>query len=459
MLAQMIYKNEIDSKAKEFQINHANVERDYVFSWVLSGIYSASKLRDILILKGGNAFRKAYFATTRFSSDLDFATESQVELGFLKQELNEVCQFVQESTGVEFLIEKNKVEEKELVDKSVNAKTVRIYFRDFYGNSDTLTISIRLDIREFDRIYLPIQSRNLIHPYSDASRCKATVKCLKLEEMLANKLKCLLQRRHSFDLFDFVYAVFFNNELAVDKNEIVSVFLKKTIYQRSPGVVRNLLMGLPFDFIGAAWEKYLVCPAKSKIPIAAAIEQFTKGVTELFGDYVHPQIEKLFYPAEKRNLILDAGREQQLLELKYKGVTRIVEPYSLVYKRRKDGHGEEYFYVWDRTGGSSPPGIKTLLNEGVESISKLDEKFEPRYTIELAKSGEHQGKGYFGGGAFSQKGLPAAYRNRDGLIRYIVECSYCGKRFPRIKYNARLRAHKDAYGNKCYGRMGRIESR
>lgn len=455
----MIYKTEIEAKAKEFQINHANVERDYVFSWILCGIYSASNLRDILILKGGNAFRKAYFATTRFSSDLDFATESQVELEFLRQELNEVCRFVQNSTGVEFLIEKNKVEEKELIDKSVNAKNVRIYFKDFYGKSDALTISIRLDIREFDRIYLPIQSRNLIHPYSDSSGCTATVKCLKLEEMLANKLKCLLQRRHSFDLFDFVYAVFFNNELAVNKSEIVSVFLRKTIYQRSPGIVRKLLVGLPFDFIGAAWEKYLVCPEKSKIPIAVAIEQFTRVVAELFGDYVHPQLEKLFYPAEKRNLILDAGREQQLLELKYKGVTRVVEPYSLVYKRRKDGHGEEYFYVWDRTGGTSGPGIKTLLNEGVEAIRKLEEKFEPRYTIELAKSGEHQGKGFFGGGNFSSAPSSPSYRRRNGLIRFIVECNYCGKRFPRIKYNTRLRPHKDEYGNQCYGRIGSIENK
>jgi hypothetical protein len=30
-----------------------------------------------------------------------------------------------------------------------------------------------------------------------------------IEELIANKLKCLIQRRHSFDLYDLVYATFF----------------------------------------------------------------------------------------------------------------------------------------------------------------------------------------------------------------------------------------------------------
>jgi len=41
----------------------------------------------------------------------------------------------------------------------------KLYFKDFYGNPDTITISVRLDVTEFDRIYLPVQTRNLIHPY------------------------------------------------------------------------------------------------------------------------------------------------------------------------------------------------------------------------------------------------------------------------------------------------------
>jgi hypothetical protein len=54
------------------------------------------------------------------------------------------------------------------------------------------------------------------------------------------------------------------------------------------------------------------------------------------------------------------------MSFEYDNVRRIVEPYSLVYKARTDGHRAEYLYVWDRTGGrSSGPGIKTFFHHYV----------------------------------------------------------------------------------------------
>ena len=37
----------------------------------------------------------------------------------------------------------------------------KLYFRDFYGNPESITISVRLDVSEFEKIYLPIESRPL----------------------------------------------------------------------------------------------------------------------------------------------------------------------------------------------------------------------------------------------------------------------------------------------------------
>jgi hypothetical protein len=47
------------------------VQRDYVFGRLLTAIY-------ILVLKGGNGFRKAYLPNMRFSA-VDFGTESAVD--------------------------------------------------------------------------------------------------------------------------------------------------------------------------------------------------------------------------------------------------------------------------------------------------------------------------------------------------------------------------------------------
>jgi predicted nucleotidyltransferase component of viral defense system len=213
----VITRGEIEAKAEEFGLHVSNIERDYVFGWLLYALYSKSSLKDSLVLKGENCFRKAYFTHTRFSNDLDFSTDSGLDKTHLATELNATCDIVQGKTGVIFEKDRNRVEEKSNSDSDKTIYEARLYFRDFYGNPWTITISVRIDITQFDRIYLPVQNRIIIHPYSDAEECRVSIKCQKLEELLASKLKCLLQRRHSFDLYDYVYSVFINRDIAVDR--------------------------------------------------------------------------------------------------------------------------------------------------------------------------------------------------------------------------------------------------
>jgi predicted nucleotidyltransferase component of viral defense system len=449
----MIERSEIEAKATEFAIHTSNVQRDYVFGWVLFGIYCGSPLADKLVLKGGNCFRKAYFSNTRFSRDLDFATETAVDESFLREEFNRVCNFAQTHSGIVFDLERNKVELQHEIDSRRSIYEVKLYFKDFYGNPDKFTISVTLDVTEFDRIYLPTQTRLLIHPYSDAESCRVELRCLKLEEMLAAKLKCLLQRREVSDLYDLAYSIFLNRDLAVDRSEVVSTFLRKTIFEPSPGVARQLLLELPLGLLKTAWQKYIICPIQSVLDFDFAVQRFQSFIAELFAPYgVATYGRFAYFPSELRNPIMQAGEGLNLLRLTYDGVRRDVEPYSLVFKRRKDGYGQEYFYVYDRTGGHRNPGIKALLNPKIRDLEILPETFTPRYPVELSKAGEHLGAGYFarpfGGGR---------RRVRTGWI-YTIQCNYCSRTFKRREANTVLKEHKDSYGNLCYGRVGYVVS-
>src|SRR4029077_6082076 len=87
----VITKDEIEARASEFGLHAANIERDYVFGWLLAGIYGASWLKDALVLKGGNCFRKAYFPHTRFSNDLDFSSTAAIQEVTFAAELNRIC--------------------------------------------------------------------------------------------------------------------------------------------------------------------------------------------------------------------------------------------------------------------------------------------------------------------------------------------------------------------------------
>lgn len=451
----MIKKDEIDAKAIEFNISIPDVERDYIYSWLLCGIFSISPLKEVLILKGGNAFRKAYFEDTRFSSDLDFSTVHHLDQNMLRSELDKICDFIAEATGVSFDKTKNTTSEKNFPNNEIKFYESYLYFNDFYGIPKEVLIRIKLDITEFDKIYLPVQSRHLVHPYSDANECSVEIKCQKAEEMLAAKLKCLLQRQHSLDLFDLIYTIFFNSNLAIDRSEVLSTFLKKTIFGRNPSVAAKLLLGTPIQALKGAWERYLICPQKSLFTFETAADKFALLIKEIFGEVGATFAEKFFYPSHLRNMILEAGGKTQLLEVSYKGHTRIVEPYSLTYKRRKDGHAEEYFYVWDQSGGSSGPGIKALLNAEVASMKLLEKKFDPRYPIELSKAGEMVREGYFTKSNFTNS--PRTHKSDippTALAHFNIECSVCGKRFSRTKFDIKINKHTTPQGQSCYGRYG-----
>jgi predicted nucleotidyltransferase component of viral defense system len=182
----MISDSEIDAKAEEFKIRALDVQKDYVYGWLLKGLFQRPALADQLVLKGGNALRKGYLPDTRFSKDLDFSARHAITQTVLEHELLEVCNFVSAQTGVAFS-ENVLVREKELAIPEVEALEARLYFKSFYGE-DNLRLRTQLDVTQFDRIYLPVQDRQLLHPYSDGNECAAIIKCHKLEEVLASKL-------------------------------------------------------------------------------------------------------------------------------------------------------------------------------------------------------------------------------------------------------------------------------
>jgi predicted nucleotidyltransferase component of viral defense system len=457
----LIDRAEIDAKAEELGVHVANVQRDYVFGWLLAGLAQPeNRLRLALILKGGNCFRKAYFEHARFSNDLDFSTQTELDADALLQGLSQACTFARERTGVEFLIDQSRVSERSLADDEAKMYEARVYFKSFYGEED-LRIRVDLDVKEFDRLFLPPQSRRLIHAYSDAAQCQAELRCVKLEELLASKLKALLQRQHSPDLYDFVHGVFFQKTLNISRGEVLTTFLKQTIYEPQPLIARNLLLELPFQTIRSLWNEYLVCPKFSIFSFENAEDWFKTAIGEIFG-LVESRVAYAgmpsqggvtHFPSKSRSDIMESARLHRLLRFMYDGLERVVEPYALVFKRRKDGVAREYLYGWDLRGGrSGEVGIKSYIADKVHSVRSLEQTFEPRFPIELTKS-----TGYFSKPFSSSVGTFASRRTArtsNYLMEYTVECPYCNKRFKRTKYDTKLNDHKDQYGNRCYGRVG-----
>lgn len=460
----MIEKSEIEAKADELGVHAANVQRDYVFGWLLAGLaQTENRLRPSLILKGGNCFRKAYFEHARYSNDLDFSTQSEVDAPALLEGLRQACTYAGEKSGVTFLVDESRISERFLVDDEAKIYDARVYFKSFYGEED-VRIRVDFDVKEFDRLFLPVQSRRLIHAYSDAALCQADIRCVKLEELLASKLKSLLGRQHCPDLYDFVHSVFFQKTLNISRREVLMTFLKQTGHETRPLIVRNYLLELPFQAIRSFWNEYLVCPKLSIFSFDNAETWFKTVIGEIFALVERPVAYAgmpsreglMYFSSQSRADIMESARLNRILRFMYEGLERIIEPYALVFKRRKDGVAREYLYGWDLRGGrSGEVGIKSYIADKVHSVAILNETFEPRFPIELTKSSGYFARPFSSGRTGSFGPRRASSRANFG-IEYIVECPYCNKRFKRTKYDTKLNEHKDRYGNRCYGRVGYI---
>jgi len=451
----MILADEVHKTAEELDIHHVNVERDYIFGWLLKAIYENDYLRKLLVFKGGNCLRKAFCPETRFSSDLDFSVAGPIDGPRLLQAINEACKEAQKLCGVEFLTERNTLAAGSFSDKSCTVYKGHVFFNDFLGEEDDLTISVKVDVVEMDRLFLPAVSKPLNHPYSDADKCSADLSCMALEEIVALKLKCLIQRRHSADLFDLVHTTFMDRSLDIDRKLVLRIFLSKTIFGNSPGTAKEILLGLPMNFFSGLWQKFTQAPKQVRFGFDKAVEGFKASIEQVFDGVAQQQWNSgLFYPSEQRNLIMTAGAERRLLRLTYGGVERLVEPYSLAYKQAQGQPGKEYFYAYDRTGGQkSGPDIKSFLHSSVERLELTDELFEPRYEIELSKAGEASGKGYFSR-SFGSGGQRPHTRMRRPSAAFKLQCPYCQKIFTRTTRDTALREHKSPQGYRCAGRRG-----
>jgi len=384
----VIDRKEIDAKAAELQVVPAHVQRDYVHGLLLSTLYSSSPLASSLVLKGGNALRKAYFEHSRYSADLDFGVSSSISNAYLSDELTSICETIAARSAVEFDLSRTRVQDKRNIDSDRKVSEARLYFRDFYGEQSEIVISVRMDVTQFDRLYLPVQERILIHPYSDASQHMATIKCAKIEEILATKLRCLLQRNRIADLFDLVYAFVIKSGVDIDISQLIGTFFRITVFGRSPAVAKGLFLDLPLDGADEHWNQHVHCPVPGWFAFETAKNSLMQMIDTLFP--VSPERERspIYFSSVLRAPILQAADSQTLLRLTYHGVTRLVEPYELTFMVRKDGVAREYLFAYDTTGGrSSGPSIKSFVPGDVAHVELTDQPFTPRYEIKTSRAG------------------------------------------------------------------------
>jgi len=235
----MILQQEIQALSEKHKVLKNQLDKDWVLSYLLYAITSMNELNNILIFKGGTCLKKCYFPDYRFSEDLDF-TILDNKFVFNRHYVNQILEKAtelsyDESNNRGILFKLKEIEPTRSKDEEQGFKVFIYYWGDDHRKNDLPSEratswhhTIKLDINHTEEIIFPVNERRISHEFSDSALFKGiTVPCYSLEEIIAEKLRSLIQRKYTSprDCYDIWYLK--NNVTELNWENIKSGFLKK----------------------------------------------------------------------------------------------------------------------------------------------------------------------------------------------------------------------------------------
>ena len=230
----MIDKRELLEKARERNLNLQMIEKDYILGWLLFGI---SKIPD-LVFKGGTALSKIYFSRIwRLSEDLDFAFAGK-DLDNMLEAIGETLSYTKRASGIKFRIKSHHINPLYL--------QIKIQYDALLGRNWA-----KVDLTK-EEVLDKTWSRKLTQGYSDYP--KFTLRVESLEEIFAEKLRSLTERKKCRDYYDVWQLLRLRPNLAKTR----SLFFKKCEAKqiKFKGPIQFFPADLP-QILSSYWEREL----------------------------------------------------------------------------------------------------------------------------------------------------------------------------------------------------------
>jgi predicted nucleotidyltransferase component of viral defense system len=448
------------------------VEKDYVLSWVLAGIFQHPVLSGTWVFKGGTCLKKCYFETYRFSEDLDFTLTDpdQLDNAFLLPAFREIADWVYEQSGIELPADGMRFDIYQN-HRGHPAGQGRMAYRGPIAPRGGDLPRIRLDLTADEVLVCEPADRRIAHAYSDEPEGGIMVRCYAYEEAFAEKIRALGERARPRDLYDVVN-LYRNNEFLPEAPLIYDILQQKCTFKALDLPSWQSLQTARAELEGD-WEAML----RHQLPILPPVVDFWDELRAVFawmlgeeraavpsayplaeGETVlHAPIGRLEVPTSGTSfieIIRFAASNRLCVELDYideqgRRSTRIIEPYSL--RRTLAGNIVLHAVRVDNNLHRSYRADRILSARATELT------FIPRYAIELTPSGPLIAPSTIRTSTLAAPRLSRSRRRSAGWQSgpiYIYECGFCGKKFEYKTRNPTLRPHKDRSGWPCSGRWG-----
>lgn len=453
--------------SREFGLNPNVVEKDYVLGWILDGISQQPQISTDWIFKGGTCLKKCYFETYRFSEDLDFTLKKpeQINNDFLMNVFSDLSVKVYEKSGIEIPKDNISFEIYQNPRGKLSAQGKIIYKGPMQPGGSLP--SIKLDLTADEVLVLEPVSREVHHPYSDKPAQGIHAQCYCFEELFAEKIRALAERLRPRDLYD-VINLYRHDKINPDLSLVMGTLGKKCQFKNIPVPTIAALNAKPEHAeLVSEWSNMLA----HQLPALPPFDQFWQELPKVF-DWLNKVVAKVVaapissgreavdtswrMPAAQAwhtNIPLEAIRfaaaNRLCVNLAYQGSWRLIEPYSL--RRTKDGNLLLYA-VKHQTEEDRSYRVDRIQNAKV-----TETPFTPKYAVELTASGPISTPPTVtrtrSSSISSLYGVTRSRKPKYGPT-YILECTYCRKRFSRSTYTTQLNQHKDKRGYPCLGRSG-----
>lgn len=230
----MVSQKEIRTIAEKLKVPSDTIDKDYVLGHFLNELFKQPWATNNLLFKGGTCLKKCYFEEYRFSEDID-ATITNPFFILTKKQIEFVCNEINNNIGIYFRILKF---EKTLFRDQHIGWDIEICFWGANHSKNELPkfgkdchTKIWCEFRFYETVLFPSENRKLIHLFSDADKIDISIPCYSLKEVLAEKMRSLIQRNRgeARDYFDLWFIK--NNNDTLNWEEIKEAFLKKCIFK------------------------------------------------------------------------------------------------------------------------------------------------------------------------------------------------------------------------------------
>jgi hypothetical protein len=294
---------------------------------------------------------------------------------------------------------------------------------------------------------------------------EAGVKTYTLEELLAEKTRALVERCRPRDLYDVVYII--GNatpEIAHARDLFREKCSAKSI--AAPNAAGVLSVVAASAELHSEWASMLGHQLPQLPPIETVLARVPAALRWLEPEKIVAAPALLAVPARGGEVFVAsasighwhnasgleqirfAGANRLIVQFRYSGRVRSVEPYSL----RRSSKGNVLLHAWEIESNH----IKAFDVTKIDEVRVSDRGFAPRYQVEFTAGGSVN----IAVPTITLTGssTPRRYlRSRRGASgpTYVFTCPVCGKEFRHRRNDAALRRHKTKDGAwYCTGRRG-----